>query len=212
VVLPPHGPLTDYYADETEPTASCAASSTTRRRTMTASRRSWPSARAPGTRPGPAARQAERRARVLDVGIGTGLVAREALKIIGPSGRLVGVDPSPGMMEQVDLPGVQLLSGRAEALPCTDASFDFLSMGYALRHLADLSAAFAEFHPRAASGWPLAGAGNHPPQGRLATLALKTYIRAVVPTIARVWPGVTRPRSSGATTGTRSKPACPQTP
>jgi demethylmenaquinone methyltransferase/2-methoxy-6-polyprenyl-1,4-benzoquinol methylase len=32
---------------------------------------------------------------VLDVGFGTGLVAREALAVIGPHGRLVGVDPSP---------------------------------------------------------------------------------------------------------------------
>ena len=34
-------------------------------------------------------------AEVLDVGIGTGLVAREALVLIGPQGRVVGVDPSP---------------------------------------------------------------------------------------------------------------------
>src|SRR5689334_24270233 len=40
-------------------------------------------------------------AQVLDVGIGTGLVAREALALIGPQGRLVGVDPSPGMMSEV---------------------------------------------------------------------------------------------------------------
>src|SRR5689334_22541365 len=40
-------------------------------------------------------------AQVLDVGIGTGLVAREALALIGREGRLVGVDPSPGMMGQV---------------------------------------------------------------------------------------------------------------
>ena len=38
-------------------------------------------------------------AQVLDVGIGTGMVATEALRIIGPTGALVGVDPSPGMME-----------------------------------------------------------------------------------------------------------------
>ena len=43
-------------------------------------------------------------AQVLDVGIGTGLVAREALKLIGETGSLVGVDPSAGMMGQVQLP------------------------------------------------------------------------------------------------------------
>ena len=35
--------------------------------------------------------------------------------------------------------------GRAEALPFADASFDFLCLGYALRHLADLEGAFGEF-------------------------------------------------------------------
>src|SRR5215469_9777304 len=61
-------------------------------------------------------------AEVLDVGIGTGLVAREALKLIGPQGRLVGVDPSPGMMGEVSLAGVELVQGRAEAIPRPDAS------------------------------------------------------------------------------------------
>ena len=56
-------------------------------------------------------------AQVLDVGIGTGLVAQEALKLIAPTGSLIGVDPSPGMMGQANLPGVQLLQGFAEKLP-----------------------------------------------------------------------------------------------
>src|SRR3954471_18291182 len=34
---------------------------------------------------------------VVDVGMGTGLVSREVLKITGEPDRLVGVDPSPGM-------------------------------------------------------------------------------------------------------------------
>lgn len=125
-------------------------------------------------------------ARMLDVGIGTGLVAREALKLIGPAGRLTGVDPSPGMMGEVGLPGVELLAGRAEALPCEDASRDFVSMGYALRHLSDLSAAFAEFHRVLKPGGRLLVLEITRPQGRAATLLLKTYMRAVVPTIARL--------------------------
>jgi demethylmenaquinone methyltransferase/2-methoxy-6-polyprenyl-1,4-benzoquinol methylase len=56
-------------------------------------------------------------AQVLDVGIGTGLVAREALKIIGPTGKLTGVDPSAGMMEQVKLPGVELLRAWPRRFP-----------------------------------------------------------------------------------------------
>ncbi|MDP2056303.1 MAG: class I SAM-dependent methyltransferase, partial [Thiobacillus sp.] len=84
--------------------------------------------------------------RIVDIGVGTGLVAREAVKLVGDPALVVGVDPSAGMMACADLPGVQLIEGRAEAIPFPDASFDFLSMGYALRHIGDLSAAFSEFH------------------------------------------------------------------
>jgi len=125
-------------------------------------------------------------AQVLDVGIGTGLVAREALVLIGPRGRLVGVDPSPGMMKQAVLPGVELITGRAEALPQADASSDFVSMGYALRHIADVGAAFSEFHRVLRPGGRLLVLEITKPAGRVGTALLKTYMRAVVPLIARM--------------------------
>lgn len=83
---------------------------------------------------------------VADVAIGTGLVAGEALKIIGPEGRLIGVDPSREMMRRAEERlGIETRSGTADSLPLSNATFDFLSMGYALRHVSDLNAAFAEF-------------------------------------------------------------------
>lgn len=123
---------------------------------------------------------------VLDVGIGTGLVAREALAIIGPAGSLVGVDPSVGMMDQVKLPGVELREGRAEALPVADAGADFLSMGYALRHVADVPAAFAEFHRALRPGGRLVVLEITRPEGRFGRAALKAYMRSVVPLLARL--------------------------
>jgi len=125
-------------------------------------------------------------AQVLDVGIGTGLVAREALALIGGQGRLVGVDPSPGMMNEISLPGVELICGRAEALPCEAASADFVSMGYALRHIDDVGAAFAEFFRVLRPGGRLLVLEISKPAGPVGTALLKTYMRAVVPTIARV--------------------------
>jgi demethylmenaquinone methyltransferase/2-methoxy-6-polyprenyl-1,4-benzoquinol methylase len=125
-------------------------------------------------------------AEVLDVGIGTGLVAREALALIGPQGRLVGVDPSPGMMGEVKLPGVELVRGRAEALPRSDASSDFISMGYALRHIADVNAAFSEFFRVLRPGGRLVVLEITKPAGRVGTAVLKAYMRSVVPVIAKV--------------------------
>jgi len=67
--------------------------------------------------------------RVVDIGVGTGLMAREAVQLVGDPGLVVGIDPSAGMMACARLPGVQLIEGRAEAIPFPDASFDFLSAG-----------------------------------------------------------------------------------
>src|ERR1700744_1402999 len=54
--------------------------------------------------------------RGLDIGTGTGLTAREAATLVGPSGSVVGVDPSAGMMELAKVPSrVRLLRGIAEA-------------------------------------------------------------------------------------------------
>jgi len=125
-------------------------------------------------------------AQVLDVGIGTGLVAREALALIGGQGRLVGVDPSPGMMNEIALPGVELICGRAEALPREAASSDFVSMGYALRHIDDVGAAFAEFFRVLRPGGRLLVLEISKPAGPVGTALLKAYMRAVVPAIARL--------------------------
>src|ERR1700721_1925147 len=55
---------------------------------------------------------------VVDVGVGTGLVAREAARLVGDATHVTGVDPSSGMVEQAKVPpGVRLMSGSAEAIP-----------------------------------------------------------------------------------------------
>jgi demethylmenaquinone methyltransferase/2-methoxy-6-polyprenyl-1,4-benzoquinol methylase len=59
--------------------------------------------------------------RVLDVGMGTGLVARQAAGIVGDPSSITGVDPSPGMIQSAKLPaGVTVVEGRAEQIPLPD--------------------------------------------------------------------------------------------
>jgi demethylmenaquinone methyltransferase / 2-methoxy-6-polyprenyl-1,4-benzoquinol methylase len=124
---------------------------------------------------------------VVDVGMGTGLVSRQILKITGEPHRLIGVDPSPGMMKQAqfDQP-VECRLGRAEAIPVATASADFLVMGYALRHIADFAAAAAEFRRVLKPGGRLLVLEITRPQGRLSEFLLKAYMRGMVPTIARL--------------------------
>ncbi|MCB1895007.1 MAG: class I SAM-dependent methyltransferase [Zoogloeaceae bacterium] len=125
--------------------------------------------------------------RVVDVGVGTGLVAREAAELVGDPTLVVGVDPSPGMMANADLPdGVRLVEGRAEEMPLPDAEFDMLSMGYALRHIGDLAAAFAEFHRVLKPGGRLCLLEITRPTHGWSRALLKAYMRGVVPALARV--------------------------
>ena len=83
--------------------------------------------------------------KLLDVATGTGLMVKAALELgLAPSD-ICGVDPSQGMLAQNRARNpVTLLQGRGEKLPFPDASFDFVTMGYALRHVEDLHLLFSE--------------------------------------------------------------------
>jgi len=124
--------------------------------------------------------------RVIDVGCGTGLVAREALTLVGARGSLVGVDPSPGMLVQAQLPGARFIEGRAERIALPDASADFVCMGYALRHIDDVDAAFAEFRRVLRPSGRLLMLEITRPTSAVGRVLLKSYMRAVVPTLARL--------------------------
>lgn len=138
-------------------------------------------------------RQALRRAgvargmRLLDVATGTGLVAREAIDLVGSTGHVIGVDPSFGMLSQArSLAGLLPVLGVGEALPFADEQFDFISMGYALRHLPDLRAAFAEFHRVLKPGGRLCVLEISRPAGKIQTYLLAGYFRLLLPIFARV--------------------------
>lgn len=84
--------------------------------------------------------------RVLDVAMGTGAVARNAARLVGPDGRVFGIDPSVGMIAQAQkVFHGPVTRGVAGQLPFADNQFDFLTMGIALRHVADLAETFGEY-------------------------------------------------------------------
>ena len=125
--------------------------------------------------------------KVLDVGVGTGLVALQACALAGDAALVTGVDPSCGMMAAGKLPSqVTLVEGRAEHLPFPDNQFDFLSMGYALRHISDLGVAFAEFYRVLKPGGRLCLLEITQAQSRAGRWLLKSYMRGVIPLLTRV--------------------------
>jgi len=183
----PHAPLTDYYRTEQDRQAYLreifdnTAADYDRIEAMLA----WGS----GSR---YRRQALVRAglkpgmTVLDVGVGTGLVAAQACLLAGDPALVTGVDPSPGMMAASKLPKtMRLVEGRAESLPFPDNHFDFLSMGYALRHISDLGTAFAEFQRVLKPGGRLCILEITQAQSSWGRWLLKTYMRGVIPLLTR---------------------------
>ncbi len=126
-------------------------------------------------------------ARVLDVAVGTGLVAREALQICGDRERVIGIDPSEQMLLlTVRALGIPVIQGRAEALPVGDASMDFVSMGYALRHMRDLGVALAEFFRVLRPGGTLLILEIGRPDSRLGQALLWLYLGCVLPALCRL--------------------------
>lgn len=125
--------------------------------------------------------------RVLDVGMGTGLVTIEAVKLTGDAALVTGVDPSPGMVAAAHLPaGVETRIGGAENLPCVDSDYDFLSMGFALRHVSDLPRVFDEYLRVLKPGGRLCVLEITRPRHALGVAILRLYMRGVVPLIARL--------------------------
>jgi demethylmenaquinone methyltransferase/2-methoxy-6-polyprenyl-1,4-benzoquinol methylase len=125
--------------------------------------------------------------KVLDVGVGTGLVAAQACLLAGDPALVTGVDPSPGMMAASKLPRSMVLrEGRAESLPFPDNHFDFLSMGYALRHISDLGVAFAEFQRVLKPGGRLCILEITQAKSAPGRWLLKTYMRSVIPLLTRL--------------------------
>lgn len=124
--------------------------------------------------------------RLLDVGSGTGIVTVQGQEIVGPSGLVVALDPSTGMLREAGRRGVRRrVRAMAEALPFPDERFDRLSMGYALRHVADLRTTFKEYRRVLKAGGKVLLLEITPPRSRFAAGFLKLYLGRVMPFLAR---------------------------
>ncbi len=85
-------------------------------------------------------------ARVLDVGCGTGFLARAAHRRVGPKGAVAAVDPNDGMLAVArrSEPSIDWRSGVAESLPFDDGSFDHTVSAFATMFFTDRTAALSE--------------------------------------------------------------------
>lgn len=123
--------------------------------------------------------------RLLDIATGTGLVLRSGSQITGARGLAVGLDPSPGMLAECRArSAAPLLRGRGETLPLQSGTFDMVSMGYGLRHVADLRELFRECHRVLKPGGRLLVLEMTQPQSPLGRWLTRFYLGVAVPRVA----------------------------
>lgn len=89
--------------------------------------------------------------RVVDLGSGAGIDSLIAAEMVGPEGRVIGVDMTPAMLEkarlaarQAGLTNVEFREGYAEALPVEDGWADVVISNGVLNLVPDKTAALME--------------------------------------------------------------------
>ncbi len=78
---------------------------------------------------------------VLEVGCGTGMILKEIDRV---ATRAVGIDSSPGMLEQARARGLDVVEGSATDLPFEDESFDAVYSFKVLAHVEEIETAMRE--------------------------------------------------------------------
>jgi ubiquinone/menaquinone biosynthesis C-methylase UbiE len=88
--------------------------------------------------------------RILDLGCGTGIVARQVASRVGAKGKVTGIDVSPNMLAvarvAADRKGltIEWSEGNAEQLHFPDSSFDLVLCQFALMFVTNKAVALAE--------------------------------------------------------------------
>jgi len=126
--------------------------------------------------------------RLLDLATGTGVVARAAAQVTGEPRSIVGMDPSIGMLHNAHIASARV-QAPAESLPFRDQSFDRITIGFALRHFADLSVVFSECHRVLRTGGKLLILEITAPESKVARMFLGAYMGRIAPLLIRLRTG-----------------------
>ena len=126
----------------------------------------------------------------LDVASGTGKVAADLQSRAGSSGRVLGVDLSPGMTavaqkRYASRPGLGYLVGNAMDLPTRDGEFDAATIAFGMRNLPDYGRGFAEMARSVRPGGRVLCLEIARPRSRLARF-MRWWFDRIVPVIGRV--------------------------
>lgn len=124
---------------------------------------------------------------LLDVACGTGLMAVAARDVMGGDDTITCVEPSAGMLAVARKKlNARFIQSPAESMPVESAAYDFLTIGYALRHFADLEGTFRELHRVLKPGGKVLILEATRPAGRLGSWLFRLYFGRIYPFFARL--------------------------
>jgi demethylmenaquinone methyltransferase / 2-methoxy-6-polyprenyl-1,4-benzoquinol methylase len=123
--------------------------------------------------------------RILDVAAGTG---NSAAALARSGATVVGCDVSPRMLAigRRRHPGIEFVEANAQSLPFADHEFDAVSISFGLRNIADPRLALTEMRRVTRPGGALTVCEFSLPEGPVRRLLFSTYLRGIVPVIARL--------------------------
>ena len=128
--------------------------------------------------------------RALDVACGTGRMARLAAGRVGPTGGVVAIDASEGMLTRAGgergATAIDYRVADALALPFPDASFDAATIAFGLRNLADWARGLAEMRRVVRPGGRVVVLEIAQPAGGPGRALFGLWFRGVVPLLGRV--------------------------
>lgn len=141
-----------------------------------------------------ARRAAPAAASALDACCGTGDFTLALRGAFGPALRLTGADLSGAMLSvaRPKDPSIEFVQAEAKALPFPDASFDLVTISFAIRNLnidrEKLLAALCEFRRVLKPGGVFINLETTRPANRLLWLAMRLYVRTLIALLNRVSP------------------------
>ncbi|MEX0280606.1 MAG: methyltransferase domain-containing protein [Arenibacterium sp.] len=148
---------------------------------------------------------------VVDIGCGNGLLTIDLARGVGPSGYVLGIDPSPDMRAAArkrcqDLPWVQISDGLADTLPIDAESADKCVAVQVLEYVPNISSAIKEAHRVLRRGGVFVAVDTGfktldwftEDEARMARVQHAWDHHYTEPRVAAHWPGLARQAGFGA--------------